>query len=128
MIPVKIRTQDREDSTSYLRIGIFSRSDKLGSGVSMDLTDDTNPLFLYSFYLRELDFQGFKQEQKIRVEYSSFIEMVTQFLTLAQKEEDDPKFLIEFEVKRADSMLSVIEINRFKETTHLQLRFKASSD
>ncbi|KAK3743903.1 hypothetical protein QZH41_008766 [Actinostola sp. cb2023] len=103
--------------------------------LSVRLTDDSDPFFLYSLVLNEEDFQSLKSQQGLLVDFGSFPQKFVDLLEMCLTEEhkDMPKFLLQFvstsgSYERGVGNLNIIETNPFKHLTHLSLRFLPGND
>ena len=67
-----MRTQQREDFSQYLGIKIAlhaTSSNASQQTLTIDLTDEQDPLFLYQMSCSEQDFHILKQEQELLVDF-----------------------------------------------------------
>uniref|UniRef100_A0A674JCU2 Spindle assembly abnormal protein 6 homolog n=1 Tax=Terrapene triunguis TaxID=2587831 RepID=A0A674JCU2_9SAUR len=99
------------------------------------ITDDADPLFLYSVAIGEEDFQSLKSQQGLLVDFSAFSQKFIDLLEqcILEQGKQVPRFLIQLVTSSPalDCMpacLNVVETNPFKHLTHLSLKLLAGSD
>uniref|UniRef100_A0A8C8RUK4 Spindle assembly abnormal protein 6 homolog n=1 Tax=Pelusios castaneus TaxID=367368 RepID=A0A8C8RUK4_9SAUR len=99
------------------------------------ITDDADPLFLYSLAIGEEDFQSLKNQQGLLVDFSAFPQKFINLLEqcILEQGKQVPRFLIQLVTSSPalDCMpacLNVVETNPFKHLTHLSLKLLAGSD
>lgn len=82
--------------------------------------------------LKETDYLALRSEQKIKIDFSGFPEMLVQHFGFLENEKDAASqtfFYSVFEMKKnGDATFVIQESNKFKESTHLALKFKAATD
>jgi spindle assembly abnormal protein 6 len=100
----------------------------------IEITDDSDLLFLYTLDVSEDEFPRLKHDQSLLVEFSSFppsfIELLQQCSTT------DPVFTAVLDTTATSTgssassaaELRIVEKNQFKNLTHLALRFRAGTD
>ncbi|XP_034630642.1 spindle assembly abnormal protein 6 homolog isoform X1 [Trachemys scripta elegans] len=103
--------------------------------LSVRITDDADPLFLYSVAIGEEDFQSLKSQQGLLVDFSAFPQKFIDLLEqcILEQGKQVPRFLIQLVTSSPalDCMpacLNVVETNPFKHLTHLSLKLLAGSD
>ncbi|XP_025053481.1 spindle assembly abnormal protein 6 homolog [Alligator sinensis] len=98
------------------------------------VTDDADPLFLYSLVIGEEDFQSLKSQQGLLVEFSAFPQKFIDLLEqcILEQGKQVPRFLIQLVTSPVlDCMttcLNIVETNPFKHLTHLSLKLLPGSD
>lgn len=134
---VRIKSPDREEWRSILTIKIEMRSAGAHSeqALIVELTDEKDPLFLFSMECGESDFYNLKAEQNLLVDFQQFPGKFIELLEQCQveknigSEEFTERFACIFCVGfAAEASLSVVEINQFKQLTHLSLKFTGGND
>ncbi|GCC30063.1 spindle assembly abnormal protein 6 homolog [Chiloscyllium punctatum] len=135
---VLIKCKDCEDRRENVRltVGWQSSSNPVHKKeLTVRLTDDTNPFFLYNLTIGEEDFQGLKIQQGLLVEFSAFphrfIELLDQCIQEQSKEV--PRFMLQLATQHhpLDCMpasLDIVETNPFKHLTHLSLKLLPGND
>ncbi|XP_025053098.1 spindle assembly abnormal protein 6 homolog isoform X3 [Alligator sinensis] len=101
----------------------------------VQLTDDTDPFFLYNLVISEEDFQSLKFQQGLLVDFSAFPQRFIDLLQqcIQEQNKDIPRFLLQL-VSSASALdhkpvfLNVVETNPFKHLTHLSLQFLPGND
>ncbi|XP_030423694.1 spindle assembly abnormal protein 6 homolog isoform X1 [Gopherus evgoodei] len=103
--------------------------------LTVRITDDADPLFLYSVAIGEEDFQSLKSQQGLLVDFSAFPQKFIDLLEqcILEQGKQVPRFLIQLVTSSPalDCMpayLNVVETNPFKHLTHLSLKLLAGSD
>ncbi|XP_043371013.1 spindle assembly abnormal protein 6 homolog isoform X2 [Dermochelys coriacea] len=103
--------------------------------LTVRITDDADPLFLYSLAIGEEDFQSLKSQQGLLVDFSAFPQKFIDLLEqcILEQGKQVPRFLIQLVTSSPalDCMpacLNVVETNPFKHLTHLSLKLLAGSD
>nr|XP_025043669.1 spindle assembly abnormal protein 6 homolog [Pelodiscus sinensis] len=103
--------------------------------LTVRITDDAGPLFLYSLVIGEEDFQSLKSQQGLLVDFSAFPQKFIDLLDqcILEQRKQIPRFLIQLVTSSPvlDCMpayLNVVETNPFKHLTHLSLKLLAGSD
>lgn len=100
------------------------------------LTDENDPFFLYSLYMTEEDYQTFKIQQGLLVDFRAFGQRFIDLLCSCEigENSDNPKFQLQFFTKdplpydHSNASLNIIEINPFKHLCHLTLNFMPGND
>lgn len=149
-----MRAAQREDFSQYLTIKIALHAASTQSSqqtLVIDLTDESDPLFLYQMACTEQDFHQLKQEQQLQVDFQAFPNNLVELLNYCQSQQlnqgggyiDDGassammssqssqnKFVAVFDQMTGgvDSALSIVETNQFKALTYLSLNFRKAND
>lgn len=127
---VRLRQLDREEHVEKLTVKIsngFAKSEYLTSAkpssnsLYIELTSESDLLFLYSLKLSEPDFHALKLEQRLLVDFNRFPEMVKQLLS------QQMALVLQIEEGK-EAVLSITEANQFRELTHLSLKLKRGND
>ncbi|XP_061894369.1 spindle assembly abnormal protein 6 homolog [Entelurus aequoreus] len=98
------------------------------------LTDDVDPCFLYSLHISEEDFQSIKVQQRIRLEFTSFPDMLIEYFNECRSEQKSshPRFQLLLSSDSASlqgpAKFCVIERCSYQDTNRLTLRLKPGSD
>uniref|UniRef100_A0A8C3SVQ0 Spindle assembly abnormal protein 6 homolog n=1 Tax=Chelydra serpentina TaxID=8475 RepID=A0A8C3SVQ0_CHESE len=99
------------------------------------LTDDTDPFFLYNLVISEEDFQSLKCQQGLLVDFSAFPQRFIDLLQqcIQEQNKDTPRFLLQLVssasvLDHTPAFLNVVETNPFKHLTHLSLKFLPGND
>jgi spindle assembly abnormal protein 6 len=97
----------------------------------IQITDDTDLIFLQCLELTEQDFLVLKNEQSFNVDFQEFPNMLTQLfehcLNSTKDERLNFKAILDM-TKLPDTHFSIIESSSFKNLPHLHLRFRTASD
>jgi hypothetical protein len=84
--------------------------------------------------LKESDYMSLRNEQKIKVDFSGFPEMLVQHFGFLDNEKESQGsnqtfFYCIFDIRKGgEATLTILESNKFKESSHLALRFKMATD
>ena len=143
-----------ESNTSELTLRILSskRNADVNNAekvLHFEVTDDTNPIFLYDVdisglceYLSSLlrfiiilhmsyseqDFHLLKREQNLLIEFNVFSAKVIELLSLCKdnEETENKAFILTLDV--VNGLLSIVEINKFKQLNHICLQMRPGND
>lgn len=133
-IGVLIKSTDRQDYQNNLtiKLSMLNPSPSHTQILHIELTDESNHLFLYTLDISETDFLHLKNEQSILVDFQAFpsklIEMFDLCLASANSSEKI-KFLCILNVKNTgEAAFNIVETNQFKALTHLSLKFREAND
>lgn len=131
-VPVKIRSLDREEKFALLHISVSmnSVSGTHHQVLVIEVTDETDPFFLYALECGESEFHAIKQEQAILVDFLTFPLKLIELLQMCmRKVEDSPKFICTLDKGHGfEGTLNICETNLFRQITHLSLKFRSGSD
>ena len=89
----------------------------------IELTDESDPLFLHQMVCTEQDFHILKSDQQLLVDFQAFPLSFTELIQYCQGENG---YCAVFNAH--ECTLSVVESNQFRALTHLQLQFKRAND
>jgi len=146
VIPVRCVSTNRDDKTSNLSIAISlhsPQSQTASSGqkvLTMELTDESDPFFLYTMEVGETEYHVLKKQQSLLVDFASFPanfnEYLDQCVSAAQpnqqgKLSSQPKFiavLTKSSVSPTEAVFSIMETNQFKHLQHIALQFRSAND
>ncbi|OMJ79613.1 hypothetical protein SteCoe_20343 [Stentor coeruleus] len=131
-VPVKIRSLDREEKFALLHISV-SMNSVTGTHhqvLVIEVTDETDPFFLYALECGESEFHAIKQEQAILVDFLTFPLKLIELLQMCiRKVEDSPRFICTLDKGHGfEGTLNICETNLFRQITHLSLKFRSGSD
>ena len=131
-VPVYIHSQDREEKCSLLHIAI-SMNNVSGTHhqvLVIEVTDETDPFFLYALECGETEFHAIKHEQAILVDFLTFPHKLIELLQMCTKKlEDSQKFICTLDKGHGfEGTLNICENNLFRQIIHLSLRFRSGSD
>ena len=131
-VPVRIRSSDREEKLCILHIAV-SMNNVSGTHhqvLVIEVTDDTDPFFLYALECGESEFHTIKKEQAILVDFLTFPHKLIELLQMCTKKlEDSPKFICNLDKGNGfEGSLNICENNLFRQITHLSLRLRSGSD
>ncbi|XP_069785193.1 spindle assembly abnormal protein 6 homolog isoform X2 [Narcine bancroftii] len=107
----------------------------LKQDLTIRLTDDTDPFFLFNLTISEEDFQSLKNQQGLLVEFSAFPQRFIELLDqcIREQSKDVPRFTLHLvtpspALDHMPASLNVIETNPFKHLTHLSLKLLPGND
>lgn len=96
----------------------------------MQLTDESDPFFLYTLKISEEEFQTVKADQSILVDFaefpSKFLELLRQ--CLPSDDVEVPNFAVSLIGGLPSASLQIVETNEFKNLMHLRLDMRAGND
>ncbi|XP_020370109.1 spindle assembly abnormal protein 6 homolog [Rhincodon typus] len=135
---VLIKCKDCEDRRENVRLTVgwqCSSNPVHKKELTIRLTDDTDPFFLYNLTIGEEDFQGLKNQQGLLVEFSAFPQRFIELLDQCIREQSKvvPRFMLQLvtQYHALDCMpasLDIVETNPFKHLTHLSLKLLPGND
>ncbi|XP_037762856.1 spindle assembly abnormal protein 6 homolog isoform X1 [Chelonia mydas] len=138
LVPVQVKCQGCEDRRINVRVRIELQSTSNPvhkKDLVVQLTDDTDPFFLYNLVISEEDFQSLKCQQGLLVDFSAFPQRFIDLLQqcIQEQNKDTPRFLLQLVssasvLDHAPAFLNVVETNPFKHLTHLSLKFLPGND
>ena len=132
--PVKMRWIDREEWKAYLVIKIQLKTDTNlhYSYWTIQLTDETNPLFLYTWDIGETEFHAIRQDQRVRVEFHKLADYLGDLFELCSNGCNDSSAssyhaCILSTDKSNIGVMTIEESTRFKDISLICLKFISSS-
>lgn len=134
VVPLRIRESSREERSAPVKVSISIDPDSSAVSrqqqMNFQLTDESDPFFLYTLRVSEEEFQVLKLDQSILVDFSEFPSKFIELLQscVAAADEESPKFTAGLSSTPEGTFLSVVETNLFKNLTHLKLEFRAGND
>ncbi|XP_034636031.1 spindle assembly abnormal protein 6 homolog [Trachemys scripta elegans] len=138
LVPVQVKCQGCEDRRINVRVRIELQSTSNPvhkKDLIVQLTDDTDPFFLYNLVISEEDFQSLKCQQGLLVDFSAFPQRFIDLLQqcIQEQNKDTPRFLLQLVssasvLDHTPAFLNVVETNPFKHLTHLSLKFLPGND
>nr|XP_032660829.1 spindle assembly abnormal protein 6 homolog isoform X2 [Chelonoidis abingdonii] len=138
LVPVQVKCQGCEDRRINVRVRIELQSTSNPvhkKDLVVQLTDDTDPFFLYNLVISEEDFQSLKCQQGLLVDFSAFPQRFVDLLQqcIQEQNKDTPRFLLQLVssasvLDHTPAFLNVVETNPFKHLTHLSLKFLPGND
>uniref|UniRef100_A0A452IWV9 Spindle assembly abnormal protein 6 homolog n=1 Tax=Gopherus agassizii TaxID=38772 RepID=A0A452IWV9_9SAUR len=138
LVPVQVKCQGCEDRRINVRVRIELQSTSNPvhkKDLVVQLTDDTDPFFLYNLVISEEDFQSLKCQQGLLVDFSAFPQRFVDLLQqcIQEQNKDTPRFLLQLDASASvldhtPAFLNVVETNPFKHLTHLSLKFLPGND
>ena len=100
--------------------------------MEIQLTDDSDPYFLYLLEINEDEFRKLKQEQALLVDFAQFPYKVIELfeLCIQSSTQPNPKFIAQLkqDSKNDTATFSLIETNSFKSIDHLSLKLSPGND
>ncbi|XP_067394489.1 spindle assembly abnormal protein 6 homolog [Emydura macquarii macquarii] len=137
-VPVQVKCQGCEDRRINVRVRIELQSTSNPvhrKDLVVQLTDDTDPFFLYNLVISEEEFQSLKCQQGLLVDFSAFPQKFIDLLQqcIQEQNKDTPRFLLQLVssasvLDHTPAFLNVVETNPFKHLTHLSLKFLPGND
>lgn len=96
----------------------------------MQLTDESDPFFLYTLRISEEEFQAVKADQSILVDFAEFPQRFLELLRYCLPSDDveTPSFAVSLVAGSPSTSLHIVETNQFKNLMHLRLDMRAGND
>ncbi|KAI8804521.1 hypothetical protein BJ742DRAFT_823905 [Cladochytrium replicatum] len=126
-----ITSGEKVQADITVKVSLASKLSGRVKVLEVQLTDESDPYFLYQLEIGEDEFRLLKTEQNLLVDFQQFPWKFVELLeeSIACKSEDHPKFLSQLTTDgAARAAFSVIETNSFKHITHLSLQFIPGND
>ncbi|KAJ3159150.1 Spindle assembly abnormal protein 6 [Geranomyces michiganensis] len=124
--------QEKRRPNINVQVGLASRNSGRLKVLEVQLTDDADPFFLYHLEVGEDDFHALKEEQNLLVDFQQFPVNFIELLESCQHTSADisPKFIAQLTTEGAveHAVLQVVETNRFRNITHISLKFTPGND
>lgn len=100
--------------------------------LTLELTDEDDPYFIYSLDISEQDYHLLKQEQQIMVDFQQFPNQFVELLSFCDPASPNGQtgaFVCVFELGHSnEAVFKIVQTNQFKASDHLRLRFKRGND
>mmetsp|Transcript_81465 Transcript_81465/g.252869 ORF Transcript_81465/g.252869 Transcript_81465/m.252869 type:complete len:644 (+) Transcript_81465:28-1959(+) len=157
VVPVHVKPSGRDEFTAALTVRLKPDNPTHPRSLLLELTDEADLLFYHSLVLGEGDFHTLKAEQRLLVDFQSFPAQLAELLrrcmeasngavaagsglgatsgTTVTPESFSSNAAMALRMiaclecgATADSMLSIVESNQFRELTHLALRLRQGTD
>ncbi|KAM9331449.1 spindle assembly abnormal protein 6 homolog [Gastrophryne carolinensis] len=138
VVSIVIKCRDCEERRSSVRLTVETNSSTNPvhkKDLTVRLSDDADPFFLYNLTLGEEDFQSLKNQQGLLVEFSAFPQRFIDLLEqcISEQKKPMPRFLLQLLTcsNGQDCMsasLNIIETNPFKHLVHLSLKLLEGND
>ena len=131
-LPVRIRPLDRDEYSSHLtvKIGQIHTNDARGNTggivLTFEVTDPSDPFFLYTLKVSEADFHCLKTDQRLLVDFQAFPAMVQKLMSECSTSSNMASNLTVDDTDFAT--ISIVEANQFRELTHFALRLRRGND
>jgi len=130
---VRVKTFDREDyqNTLTVKMGMMTPSPSHNQILHIELTDESNHLFLYTLDISETDFLNLKNDQSILVDFQAFPSKLIEMFDLCLNSSGNEKlsFICVLNIKNTgEAFFNIVETNQFKALTHLSLKFREAND
>ena len=127
-----INKSETNSIKELLKININQHLDKKPC-LSIQITNPNEPLFLYNFELSENEFQKFKEEQNLLINFQKFPEYVFELLSLCKNyKEDKYNCILNISEKGINVVskvfLNIEEKNQYRKLIHLSLKMKPAND
>jgi len=139
-LKVQLRMPNREEWHSILTIRIYMAT--IGNHneqiLNIELTDDSNPLFLYISKFQEADFIALKQEQKLLIDFHLFPYKLIELLEMCpvlkkplktlEEDDTDKRLCIMTMDDSGLANFDIVQTTSFNMFSHLSLRFVKADD
>ncbi|KAJ3171156.1 Spindle assembly abnormal protein 6 [Geranomyces variabilis] len=123
--------QEKRRPNINVQVGLASRNSGRLKVLEVQLTDDADPFFLYHLEVGEDDFHALKEEQNLLVDFQQFPVNFIELLESCQHVSGvSPKFIAQLTTEGTvdHAVLQVVETNRFRNITHISLKFTPGND
>ncbi|EGF78297.1 hypothetical protein BATDEDRAFT_90789 [Batrachochytrium dendrobatidis JAM81] len=124
--------QEKKHSGITINVSMAAKAGGRFKTLEVQLTDETDPYFLYHLDIAEDDFHSLRTQQNLLVDFSQFpikfIELLEECIAGALDEH--PKFLAHLvaDSNAKFATFNVVETNSFKHINHLSLQFIPGTD
>eukprot|EP00802_Teleaulax_amphioxeia_P008608 Tamp_08617.p1 GENE.Tamp_08617~~Tamp_08617.p1 ORF type:complete len:613 (+),score=164.28 Tamp_08617:132-1970(+) len=133
-VPMRIREDGREERSAPVLVAVQIEADAQSSTprnlMCFQLTDESDPFFLYTLRISEEEFQTVKVDQSILVDFAEFPARFLELLRhcLPRDDAETPKFAVSLVAGSSATSLQIVETNQFKNLMHLRLDMRAGND
>eukprot|EP01083_Nonionella_stella_P035923 98000_1 len=132
-IPVRLASTGlREEIVKSLRfeMDIMSRQPHGQQIFTVQITDESDPFFLFTLNVSETDFHSLKHEQNLLVDFATFPSKFIELLELCAQgaESEVTRYVAVLSTRNGASTLNIMETNKFKHLQHLALQFHPGND
>ncbi len=139
-VKVRLKAPDREEWQTMLSLkmemkAVGAHNDQL---LTIELTDENDPFFLYMLEFGESDFLALKTEQNLVFDFQMFPRMFIELLelcpvlkktnTLVEDQQSEKCSCVLLVGYAETATFNIVEVNNFKQLTHLSLKFKRGDD
>ncbi|KAI8816847.1 uncharacterized protein EV422DRAFT_544221 [Fimicolochytrium jonesii] len=122
--------QEKRRSNVTVQVALASKNAGRLKVLELQLTDESDPFFLYHLEIGEDDFHALKDEQNLLVDFQQFPVNFIELLEACDKASRDvqPKFVAQLTSDLDYATFQVIETNNFRNITHISLKFIPGND
>eukprot|EP00842_Homolaphlyctis_polyrhiza_P001760 jgi/Hompol1/2585/HPOL_001429-RA len=124
--------QERRHPGITVQVVLSAKNGGRFKTLEVQLTDDTDPYFLFNLDISEDDFPVLRAQQNLLIDFAQFPLKFVELLEecIASTSEDHPKFLAHLATDSHSryAAFSIIETNSFKHINHLSLQFVPGTD
>lgn len=134
-VPIKMKDINRGEWKADIIVKIKSKTDTnlQKNTLVLELTEEENPLFLYTWEIGETEFHSIRQDQQIRVEFHKLAEYLAELLNSCIKSHQGHEQNSTYECLLSTTTSKVAtfaieEHTRFKDISLIVLKFITASD
>eukprot|EP01112_Ceratiomyxa_fruticulosa_P022774 TRINITY_DN8457_c0_g3_i1.p1 TRINITY_DN8457_c0_g3~~TRINITY_DN8457_c0_g3_i1.p1 ORF type:complete len:645 (+),score=152.97 TRINITY_DN8457_c0_g3_i1:148-2082(+) len=133
-VPITLKFTDREDQRTFtvVQIDLDVKTTTMRKDLHVQLTDESDPFFLFTLDLSEEDFQVLKNEQQLKPDFAAFpSSLIEKFESVSACSNDpSPRYICELYPKpnTAISVLNIIETGNFRNIVILSLNLRSGTD
>ena len=134
-INFKMKDTERGEWTQKVLIKAQRKTDTSlqKTKLHLELTQEDNPLFLYTTDIDETKYHSIRQAHTLRMEFHQFAEYLNELFGMCQEgsqgSHSSSSFFCDFITNTSNTAHMVIqEANRYKDNIHVKLTFEAAND
>ena len=130
-----IKKSESNSSLELMKINIIKLFEKQ-SRLIIQITNPSDPLFLYTLELSELEYQQLKAEQSLLVDFHNFPDFILKMFYYCKNDKEDIYSCV-FNIgghgdnnfsSNTSGILSIEEKTQYRKLNHLILKFQAAND
>ena len=132
-IPVRLKQNDLDERNAELTLRISNESPTANSShkvLRCQLTDESDPFFLFTLDVSEEDFAQVKLDQRLLIDFAAFPGKLVELLEHCREasKQESARFIATLVATNGGGMFSVVETNNFRQLYHISLQLRAGND
>ncbi|TPX72922.1 hypothetical protein SpCBS45565_g00021 [Spizellomyces sp. 'palustris'] len=124
--------QEKRHPSITVQVALTTKNSGRLKVLEIQLTDESDPFFLYHLDVGEDDFHALKEEQNLLVDFQQFPVKFIELLEAVDgaRREEQPKFIAQLtsDGSAKYAVFNVVETNTFRNITHISLHFIPGND
>jgi chromosome segregation ATPase len=135
-LSMTIKTSEKTSTIELIKITIIQIFGETPVLI-IKLTNSNNPLFLYTLELSEIEYQQFKSEQNLLINFKNFPEFILKMLNICKNNKEN-KYSCSLNISGGENnnsssdqgfgILSIEEITEYRKLNHLSLKLKMADE